>query len=306
MDQILLLIPIWNFVVTVNYIDSALRLLQFLCLAWFSSLRVYALLDGKYIMAGIVLLLNLVPFGTNMVSAANTVVVEDSVVCTSVSRISDNVILSYLQNNIYGIYTQDLIVSLFTRVSVIIGDVIVLAVTWTKTARAYREARQLHIRSPLATVLFRDGTTHEPNLPLTLHFLILLLVMNILEVIQENIVSLVTDSLTRYICSFPPMIVCHFILSLRQIEPAGSSWASGNPSRSLRFVGNMGQSLQFGEEGVDEEAEASGVEAAFDEAKFSPESAARVSGGEKANEELRHRSVIDLEAQQGPSTYVQV
>lgn len=31
-------------------------------------MRVYALLNGKYLVAGLVLLLNLVPFGTNMVS----------------------------------------------------------------------------------------------------------------------------------------------------------------------------------------------------------------------------------------------
>ncbi len=50
------------------------------------------------------------------------------------------------------------------------------------------------------------------------------------------------------------MIICRFILNLRQIEPAGNSWASGSgtpiQSRSLRFVGNMGQSMQIGE--VDE------------------------------------------------------
>ncbi|KAI0825869.1 hypothetical protein BC629DRAFT_1586729 [Irpex lacteus] len=51
------------------------------------------------------------------------------------------------------------------------------------------------------------------------------------------------------------MIVCHFILNLRQIEPAGSSWVSANQSHSLRFVGNMGQSLQFGVEDANGEEE---------------------------------------------------
>ncbi len=49
-----------------------------------------------------------------------------------------------------------------------------------------------------------------------------------------------------HIFSLPAMIVCRFILNLRQIEPAGSSWASGNKSVSLRFVGNLGQPLQIG------------------------------------------------------------
>lgn len=41
---------------------------------------------------------------------------------------------------------------------VIIADVLVLAVTWSKTAPLYLEARRLHIKSPLAAMLFRDGT----------------------------------------------------------------------------------------------------------------------------------------------------
>lgn len=60
------------------------------------------------------------------------------------------------------IYTQDATVSLATRISVIIGDVLVLAVTWTKTAQAYQEARRLNIRAPLATMLFRDGAVKLP------------------------------------------------------------------------------------------------------------------------------------------------
>ncbi len=38
--------------------------------AGFSALRIYALLDGKYVIAGIALALNLVPFATNLVSTA--------------------------------------------------------------------------------------------------------------------------------------------------------------------------------------------------------------------------------------------
>lgn len=48
--------------------------------------------------------------------------------------------------------------------------------------------------------------------------------------------------------SLPPIIVCRFILNLRQVKHAGSSWVSGDQSHSLKFVGNMGQSLQFGED----------------------------------------------------------
>ena len=36
-------------------------------------------------------------------------------------------------------------------------DVLVLAVTWTKTAKLYKEARQQNFKAPLVTMLFRDG-----------------------------------------------------------------------------------------------------------------------------------------------------
>ncbi len=49
------------------------------------------------------------------------------------------------------------IVSLVTRVSVIVGDVLLIAVTWFKTARLYKDARKLNVKAPLATLLFRDG-----------------------------------------------------------------------------------------------------------------------------------------------------
>ncbi len=54
------------------------------------------------------------------------------------------------------------------------------------------------------------------------------------------------------ICSLPPIIICRFILNLRQVQPGGASCSSGsNKSISLRFVGNVGQSLQFGPDDTD-------------------------------------------------------
>ncbi len=52
-------------------------------------------------------------------------------------------------------------VSLATRTAVIVGDVLVLVITWTKTAQAYREARRMKIRAPLTTIVFRDGAINE-------------------------------------------------------------------------------------------------------------------------------------------------
>ena len=53
------------------------------------------------------------------------------------------------------------------------------------------------------------------------------------------------------------IIICRFILNLRQVKSPGDSWVSGSGrSLSLRFVGNAGEPLRFGayleENGVEE------------------------------------------------------
>lgn len=47
---------------------------------------------------------------------------------------------------------------------------------------------------------------------------------------------------------FTPIIVCRFILNLRQVESTESSSASNGQPVSLRFVGNAGELLKSGAE----------------------------------------------------------
>lgn len=65
------------------------------------------------------------------------------------------------------------VVSLVSRISVITGDVLVLAVTWTKTARLYREGRRIKMSTPLATLLIRDGAVAYLVSALTISFTLL-------------------------------------------------------------------------------------------------------------------------------------
>ena len=50
-----------------------------------------------------------------------------------------------------------ILVSLSTRIALIIADVIVLAVTWRKAASTVKEASRINVRVPLSEVLIRDG-----------------------------------------------------------------------------------------------------------------------------------------------------
>ncbi|KAI0769508.1 hypothetical protein BC629DRAFT_1442198 [Irpex lacteus] len=194
-DNILLLAPTPGGLEScraIIYMDDILQSIQFLCFALFSTMRVYALLNGKYLVAGLVLLLNLVPFGTNMFIFVTSTVIEDSEICSLNLSVSDDV---------------SLILSLVTRIAVIIGDILVLLVTWMRTAQAYKEAKRLDIHSPVVIMLFRDGT---------IYFVL------------------------------PPIIVCRFILNLRHITLAEHTSISATQSASIHFVSNMGQSLRLG------------------------------------------------------------
>ncbi|KAI0086788.1 hypothetical protein BDY19DRAFT_328976 [Irpex rosettiformis] len=153
--------------------------------------------------------------------------VMDSEACTSITTMSKSLL--------FGVFEHS--------TAVIIADVLILLVTWLKTAKAYYEARQLKIRTPIITLLFRDGT----------FCFVILLIVNILQVIGNNLQSIHAMQFAQpFSQTLPPIIVCRFILNLRQVQPAGSSWISGSQSASLRFAGNAGELLQFG---ADEEPE---------------------------------------------------
>ena len=50
-----------------------------------------------------------------------------------------------------------LLVAITTRLSMIVSDITVVAVTWRQTFHHYREASQLAMRTDLSTTLLRDG-----------------------------------------------------------------------------------------------------------------------------------------------------
>ncbi|KAI0769493.1 hypothetical protein BC629DRAFT_783963 [Irpex lacteus] len=60
--------------------------------------------------------------------------------CTSLLTLTDNQML------------------MFVSIPDILGDVLVLVVTWSSTARVYRTAQRSGVKAPLATLLLRDGT----------------------------------------------------------------------------------------------------------------------------------------------------
>ncbi|EMD31616.1 hypothetical protein CERSUDRAFT_100286 [Gelatoporia subvermispora B] len=142
------------------------------------------------------------------------------------------------------------VVAISTELCKVAADTIVLFITWLKTWSTIRMAREHNVKTPLMTMLLRDGT---------LYFLGLLS-LNVL-----NLAGQVTNVFTRASAFSTPLsaiIITHFLINLRQLADVSANVISdpsfvreGAPNviqsqtSSLRFgsfVGNMGESLVHG------------------------------------------------------------
>ncbi|EMD31613.1 hypothetical protein CERSUDRAFT_100282 [Gelatoporia subvermispora B] len=143
------------------------------------------------------------------------------------------------------------------RLPVIIADIVVLVLTWWKTWATVRMARELDVKTPLMTLLLRDGTL----------YFVALLSLNAL-----NIAGFATNVFTfasTFSIPLSSIIITHFLLNLRQLAHASDD-DNSRPSfvrdrdpdqvhsrtSSLRyssFVGNMCESLDHGSENNDED-----------------------------------------------------
>ncbi|KAI0809276.1 hypothetical protein BC629DRAFT_1590338 [Irpex lacteus] len=106
------------------------------------------------------------------------------------------------------------------------------------------EARRLKISTPLVALLVRDGTA----------YFAILTIINILIPIANDIPSLVNlDLAASFLTTLVPIIICRFILNLRQLDASESSEDSRNLSVSIQFAGNLGGSLHTDIDGGDDE-----------------------------------------------------
>ncbi|PSS32238.1 hypothetical protein PHLCEN_2v2007 [Hermanssonia centrifuga] len=120
--------------------------------------------------------------------------------------------------------TPSVIVELGTRIALIVGDVLVLAVTWAKTARNLSEGTQIGMRTPLSTMLLRD--------------------------------AIIRNCQFCYASDANPILISRFLLNLRQIgSPEIDSREVFNSQFSIpgfrvpslaSIVGNMGEDLDHG------------------------------------------------------------
>lgn len=137
-------------------------------IAAFQSLRTYAISGHKWYYAVIVLMLNLVPFGTNLYQFSS---LESY---APMAYVNDFPTCIYYYNNSASMGVR---MTILTSVSNIVADMIVLGVTWYHTYQIRRLAYTSGAKAPLATLLISDGTL----------YFVVLLILHILQMIMQTI-----------------------------------------------------------------------------------------------------------------------
>ncbi|KAI0682984.1 hypothetical protein BC835DRAFT_1423748 [Cytidiella melzeri] len=130
-------------------------------------------------------------------------------------------------------------------------------------------------------MLFRDGTL----------YFIILLVMNVIVVLRNNIPSWeMYDFASPFLETFTSIIICRFILNLRQVGADDDFEVSGCQSTVVRFVANLGQSVGIGGWDADD------VES---EGTYRPES---MELGKVADKGLQHKDHVGMNSLEAATT----
>ncbi|EMD31160.1 hypothetical protein CERSUDRAFT_89274 [Gelatoporia subvermispora B] len=232
------------------YMGYAFELSLFVIWAVFSGMRVYALSKGNWPLTVIVILLSLVPVGSNAYysySGNHWEIVTLPFLGDQCLDFQDVSEATYIRAEI------------ITRVCAMLADAIVLSVTWSSTYVTVLSARQRNVSTPLMSLLFRDGT---------LYFLGLLS-LNALNIAGwTSNVFIYAAQLSMPLSS---AIITHFLLNLRHLTQVardagddtqisffvrGEPWEICSQLSSIRFgsiIDNMGEQLVHGPEndGID-------------------------------------------------------
>lgn len=70
---------------------------------------------------------------------------------------------AYVLSHVYGqaFYIIFVAVAISARISMIVGELIIVLSTWYKTIWTYRKGSRLDVKTPLAGILVRDGKSMQ-------------------------------------------------------------------------------------------------------------------------------------------------
>ncbi|KAI0338174.1 hypothetical protein BDW22DRAFT_1363306 [Trametopsis cervina] len=177
----------------VTVISDILEAFQFLTLAWFSALRVYALSEHRLWFSGLVFILSIVPFCIEIYGTTTQNIQFNTATlrCTAAEMASSAVAFRF---------------SLSARLLMILADIIVLLLTWYRTYGTYQIVKEARFKTSFALLLLRDGTG----------YFIIILLLNILPLLaQAGKLGLALSVLVTLFQQATSMLIYRFLHNLR-------------------------------------------------------------------------------------------
>jgi len=150
--------------ISLSHLSKALDIILFATWAVFTWLRTYAVCCGSWQLPLVAVLLSLVPVGTNAVGSAllHCALAFDFI--SQYAAESDGLLDVPYIGTWCSTFTSpdktDTYLTLATRICCMLADLLVLVITWRKTYTTYRTASRNNIKTPLTTLLLRDGTVY--------------------------------------------------------------------------------------------------------------------------------------------------
>ncbi|EKM57671.1 uncharacterized protein PHACADRAFT_206550 [Phanerochaete carnosa HHB-10118-sp] len=217
--------------------------------ALFSSLRVSAIWGRSVVLFVVILALGLAPLATNIYTLSKSsypFLPSPFAICSQTINISDGAytVCKLTCRFLYALTNPPgHVVVYITRIPLIASDILVLILTWIKTAGTFRTARRLNVSAGIVSCLLRDGTI----------YFFILLVLNIAQLLTR--VGIVSP-IAALVDVMPPLLISRFILNLRHAvhQSDGNAAESTSGYDASQFsapnfrippslVGNMGEFL---------------------------------------------------------------
>ncbi|RPD71413.1 hypothetical protein L226DRAFT_615446 [Lentinus tigrinus ALCF2SS1-7] len=191
------------------FLVAGLEYSLLLIIAVFFALRVYALTKHTILPALLVFVLLAVPLVTNVyiTTLTTTRTLPPPLFCITSIHIS---IKLYEKVKLF-INTSSRL-SILTRTCVLVGDLLVVLITWYTTYRTWRASRTAQFKVSLSTLLLRDGTI----------YFVVILVLSALQLLFLFIND-IRNIETTFADTLMPLLISRLILNLREFDSAGNS-----------------------------------------------------------------------------------
>ncbi|KAH9848930.1 hypothetical protein C2E23DRAFT_842165 [Lenzites betulinus] len=209
-------------------LGEVLEMTPYIVWASFSAMRTHALVARTWTLSLAVFILLCVPVVTNIYFFTQSIpeVFDRPVQCLYIDQFPTDVYIPVL---------------LFTRISAILGDAIVIVVIWCTTFRGWRAAVAANMKVSLAQMIIRDGSI----------YFVVLLTLNVLHIISA-ITTVFSGSIAYFEEPLIAIIISRVMLNLRGVDQEIHNAQDGDANFSelefnLRSLGGVAEAVQFGD-----------------------------------------------------------